>query len=136
MATLQENITALLTLYTTNPKVKSTESGEEEDYDTSKTGVLYPRAYLKTMEASMYSTKFKLIVTDTMTSTASDRLDKESSTLTLIKELVTQMKNGKKVRSKAESVFTPTGIYQRDSTIGWYTEFEVLDTENINICNL
>lgn len=132
---LKEQVTQLLTRYDVNAAVKSSGYGEIENYDNSKGGFEYPRAYLHTIEGTDLSTTFSLTVTDKLLATQLDRLDKESSTLTLIKELVAAMKGLRGVKYYSGIKYEPTGIYMRDSSIGWSVEFEWIEAEDINTCN-
>ena len=133
---LKTTIDDLLNLYQLNPAVKSVGMGEIEEYSVDKGGFEYTRAYITLVEASESTLELTLTVTDKVTPQQDDRLAKQSSTLTLIKELSQMMIATTLIKYNDTFVFTPVSAFQEDATYGWQLDFTVQLNENIDVCNL
>ena len=131
---LKELITNLEAIYILNPKVESTGYGEQEAYSVSKEGVIYPRAYLYLIEADMHTVALRLTVTADVLPDLSNRLDVQSETLTIIKELVQQTISAGYLQFDVDVTFVPTRLYQEDQSEGYKTEFEIVMDEPIDVC--
>lgn len=134
MTNLESTVNDLLTLYEGNSDVKSVGSGEQEAYSASKHGLNYARAYLHLLEATPTSIQLKLTVTDEVLSDLSNRLSIQSSTLTLIKELVQSMIANSYLQYDVDITYTPTTLYQEDQTEGWQVDFNIRLVEDIDVC--
>ena len=134
--TLKTLITTLQELYLANPKVLSTGYGEQEAYDNSKEGVLYPRAYLHLLEGYSHSVKLKLTVTDAVLPDQSNRLDVQSAMFTLIKELGQMMLATSNISIELEPTYMPTNLYSRDSSEGFYIDLDITLNEVIDVCDI
>ena len=133
--TLETLIDDLLSLYQGNPSINSTGYGETEAYSTSKTGVEYIRAYLHLEEATNINVKLTLTVTDDVLSDLSNRLQVQSNTLTVIKELTQIMIVYDYIHFDDDLTYEPTKLYQEDASEGWKVSFEIRLDEDIDVCN-
>ena len=131
---LKELITHLQEIYILNPKVESTGYGEQEAYSVSKAGVLYPRAYLYLVEADRRTVTLRLTVTAGVLADLSNRLEVQSNTLTIIKELTQQTITAKYIKHDVDITFDPTRLYKEDSSEGYQTDFEIIMNEDIDVC--
>ena len=129
MSTYKESIDALLVRLYEHPDVQSTGYGEPEAYDVSKSGVLYPRAYLSLVEVIGNDYSLELVVTKAVASDQSNRLQVQSDTLTIIKSLVQTMKADDGVIFDTQITYEPTRLYQRDQSEGFKITFSLRSDE-------
>jgi len=134
MANLKELIEALQVGYAFNPLVKSTGYGEIEAIDTSKTGVEYMRVYIHWLSADKYTVSLRIYVVDEVLSDLSNRLQVQSDTLTVAKELVQMMVSKPFIKEDADITFEPTRLNGGDQHEGVYFEVEITINEDITIC--
>jgi glycyl-tRNA synthetase (class II) len=122
---LKETIDSILGRFSEHKEIKSVAYGDISAYDESKQGLLYPRAYLSLEEATRYRIVLTLTVTDKVFTDLSNRLDIQSETFSIIQDLTLELAHLFKTTYSPEYTFTPTGLFERDSTEGWQTQIEV-----------
>jgi len=127
-------IEKLLEIMEAHPRINSTGYGPIDQYSVSKMGDDYMRSFISPIEVSSNVLQATLVVTDKLPPDQKERLLKESLTLTSIKELVLHFQKEGLLKYDDEHIYTPTGLYREDQTIGWKTDIELVFNEEINIC--
>ena len=117
-----------------NQAVKSTGYGEIIRYSTDKVGFQYPRTYITPVEIDRYFVTLTLTVTDAIPPDLTGRLSVESGTLTIAKEIIQALISARIVQHDDDIVYTPTGLFAEDQTIGWQVEIRALLNEQIDLC--
>lgn len=132
--TYKEVVNNMIRVLLESTLVLSAAYGDEEDFDESKEGVDYPRAYISLDEvSSMNSYSFMLTITDRVD--LIDRLSGQSSTLTIAKKVQLLLSG------LAPEVFnsldvTATSLYSGDQTEGWKLIVDITSLEGIDICDI
>ena len=132
----KEKVETLLTFMSTNPKLKSVDYGTVESFDENKGGETYPRAYLSLVDAGYRDVTLQLAVTQSVKPDLSDRLESESTSLTIIKEVIQMFIAKQYLKPDDEREFKPTKLYQRDQSTGWTTDIDILLLEDIDVCDI
>ena len=133
MTDYKQTVEKLLAEFLLHPDLNSSAYGEQEAYSVSKGGVEYPRVYLSLIGADDYTVTLKLTVTATVVADLSNRLEVQSRTLNIIRELSQQLKNLSILKFDEILEYEPTRLYQEDQSEGWFTEFSVA-IEAVDAC--
>ena len=123
--TLEELVTELKTRFLQHVSINSSGYGEAEAMAISKPGFEYPRAYLTVQPATNQKVGFDLTVVDKVLPDHTNRLDVESRTLEIIRDLVSDMVDKGMLKFDQEIEYNPTRIISEDSVEGWVTEIEL-----------
>ena len=123
--TLKETVDDLLARYIQHKEIESVGYGEIEKYDVDKAGFDYPRAYLTLESAERRHITLTLTVTDKVKVDLSDRLEVQSSTLDIIKDLVHDMVENEYFPHDYDFEFDPTELFMGDSTEGFQTDITI-----------
>jgi hypothetical protein len=127
-------VNTLLDIFEANVLINSVGYGDEEDLDVSKEGVEYTRAYVTVIDSDMHSATFTVFVLDKVNSDLSNRLDVQSNTLTISREIVQSLIAYGLLSYDDEITFEPTKLYGGDTAEGWSFDLEVKYPQMIDVC--